>query len=30
MPIEKISDFDQAAQEWKVIKREKDPEFIDY
>lgn len=29
MPIEKIADFDHAEQEWKVIKRENDPEYIE-
>ena len=30
MPIEKISDFDQAEQEWKVTTTQNDPEFIAY
>ncbi|MFZ0963490.1 MAG: PaaI family thioesterase [Terriglobia bacterium] len=30
MPIEKIADFDVAAQEWKVTPAEGDPEFIEY
>lgn len=30
MPIEKIADFDVAAQEWKVTPAKGDPEAIDY
>jgi acyl-coenzyme A thioesterase PaaI-like protein len=30
MPLEKISDFDPLEQEWKVIKRETDPVFIEF
>jgi acyl-coenzyme A thioesterase PaaI-like protein len=30
MPIEKIADFDVAAQEWKVTPANGDPEYIEY
>ena len=30
LPIEKIADFDQTAQEWRVVANECDPETIDF
>jgi acyl-coenzyme A thioesterase PaaI-like protein len=29
MPINKITDFDREEQEWKVTKKEKDPDFFE-